>query len=172
MIRLSDLLEIKHTLQAVVNKIDKELETKKYTLSPRSIRELRGVHPDIIKIVHRAIEITEQDYMVTDGLRSSKEQMQLVKKGVSKTRNSYHQYGLAVDLVAIDAQGKPSWDKRLYPAINRAVKQAQKELDLEILDNGFDLWKWDEAHWQMKSLEENEFSPRKFYAKHKGVGFI
>lgn len=41
----------------------------KFTLSQRSLNNLKGVHPDLVKVVRRAIEITEQDFVVIEGIR-------------------------------------------------------------------------------------------------------
>ena len=35
-----------------------------YKLGNRSLKNLDGVHPDLRKVVERAIEITEQDFTV------------------------------------------------------------------------------------------------------------
>jgi len=36
-----------------------------YHLSKRSLGNLEGVHPDLVAVVKRAIEITEQDFSVS-----------------------------------------------------------------------------------------------------------
>ena len=118
-----------------------------YSLSKRSMKELIGVHPILAFAVVRAIEITEQDFMVLDGLRTQAEQDKLVARGVSKTNNSYHLYGLAVDLVAY-VDGKPSWDPKYYNAIAVAMKRVIEKYALPI-EWGYDLWSWDLPHWQI-----------------------
>ena len=40
-----------------------------YQLGKKSKKKLEGVHPDLVKVVERAIEITEQDFTVLEGLR-------------------------------------------------------------------------------------------------------
>lgn len=122
-----------------------------YKLSNRSMSELVGVHPILAFAVTEAIKITDQDFMVTDGLRTEKEQRKLVDKGFSKTMNSYHLYGLAVDLVAY-VDGKPSWDTKYYTALARAMKAVIDRYDLPI-EWGYDKWKWDLPHWQITTLE-------------------
>ncbi|NBL77492.1 M15 family peptidase, partial [Proteus sp. G2672] len=42
----------------------------KFRLSKRSEENLRGVHPDLVKVVHRALEITDIDFMVIEGKRN------------------------------------------------------------------------------------------------------
>jgi peptidoglycan L-alanyl-D-glutamate endopeptidase CwlK len=41
-----------------------------YKLGARSIANLRGVHPDLVAVVKRAIELTPIDFTVTEGLRT------------------------------------------------------------------------------------------------------
>lgn len=123
------------------------------------MRELVGVHPMLSFCVMKAIEITEQDFMVLDGVRLNREQQKLVDRGVSKTMDSYHLYGLAVDLVAW-VNGKPSWDKKYYEAIAVAMKRVIEEYDLPI-EWGFDKWSWDMPHWQMTGYKK-KYDIRKY----------
>ena len=67
---------------------------------------------------------------------------------VSKTYNSYHLWGLAVDLVP-KVNGQYTWDnKQAYKELHDVAIEVIQELGLKI-DNGFDLWGWDMPHWQM-----------------------
>ena len=123
----------------------------KWVLSQRSLDRLKGVHPDLVKVVKRAIEISEYDFMVVEGLRSKETQAEYVKKGVSKTMNSYHLTGHAVDLAplensAIDGNNK----KGQFDAMAKAMKQAAKELNVQIEWGGD--WKSfvDKPHFQVK----------------------
>jgi len=130
-----------------------------YKLGKRSQSELIGVHPVLAFAVTEAIKITKQDFMVLDGLRTTKEQRKLVDRGVSRTMNSYHLYGLAVDLVAY-VDGKPSWGNDYYRDIADAMKTIIKKHNLPI-DWGFDLWHWDSPHWQITKF--NDKDARKIY---------
>ena len=69
-----------------------------YTLGKRSLQNLSGVHPDLVDVVKRAIEITEQDFSVIEGIRNINRQRELVKTGKSTTMNSRHLTGHAVDI--------------------------------------------------------------------------
>mgnify|MGYP000679935446 CR=1 FL=1 len=71
-----------------------------YTLSRLSRSRLVGVHPDLVRCVERAIQITEIDFMVVEGVRDLRRQRELVAKGASTTMNSRHLTGHAVDLCA------------------------------------------------------------------------
>jgi peptidoglycan L-alanyl-D-glutamate endopeptidase CwlK len=55
-----------------------------YSLSQRSISNLRGVHPDLVAVVKRAIEITEQDFIVIEGVRTQERQDELWAQGRTK----------------------------------------------------------------------------------------
>jgi len=99
-----------------------------FILSKRSLSNLEGVHPDLVAVVKRAIQVTKQDFMVIEGLRSLERQEQLVAKGASKTMNSRHLTGHAVDLVPYPI----AWDWPLFYPIADAMKLAAKELDVNL----------------------------------------
>lgn len=103
-----------------------------YKLSQKSLDKLKGVHPDLYKVVVRAIELTTVDFSVGETLRTLARQKELVAKGASKTINSRHLTGHAVDLYALK-DGKVSWDLLLYKEIAKAMKQAAKELDIALV---------------------------------------
>ena len=81
-----------------------------YTLSQRSLTALKGVHPNMVRVVKRAISITTQDFLVTEGVRTPERQRELYAQGRTKpgkkvtwTLKSNHfvqasGYGHAVDL--------------------------------------------------------------------------
>lgn len=118
------------------------------SLSPTSLKRLQGVHPDLVKVVKRAAEISDVDFMVTEGLRTLERQKQLVKAGASKTLKSRHLNGHAVDL-AVLLNGKLSWDWPLYYKLAKWVKQAAAELKVPIEWGGD--WRSfkDGPHWQL-----------------------
>jgi peptidoglycan L-alanyl-D-glutamate endopeptidase CwlK len=95
-----------------------------YTLSARSLRNLKGVHPDLVRVVKHAIEDTPIDFVVIEGLRTMKRQQQLVEAGASQTMNSRHITGHAVDLAAW--VGEIRWDMGLYYQIAATVQKVSK----------------------------------------------
>ncbi|MDP3405033.1 MAG: M15 family metallopeptidase [Brevundimonas sp.] len=107
-----------------------------YVLGAKSRAELKGVHPDLVRVVERAIGITKQDFGVHDGLRTEAEQRAYVKAGVSQTMNSMHRpqadgFGHAVDLVPF-VNGKLRWEwPAIYP-IAAAVWHAAREQGVAI----------------------------------------
>lgn len=119
-----------------------------FILSQKSLRRLEGVHPDLVKVVKRAIQITPIDFIVVEGLRNKERQAYLVEKGASKTMNSRHLTGHAVDLAPI-VDNKVSWDwKHFYP-LAEAVKKAAEEVKVKVEWGGD--WKSfkDGPHWQL-----------------------
>jgi len=107
-----------------------------YTLGAKSIAELNGVHPKLISVVKRAIEISDQDFSVHDGLRTVEEQREYVRRGVSQTMNSMHRqqadgYGHAVDLVPW-INGQLRWEWPPIYVIATAVRQAAGELNVAL----------------------------------------
>lgn len=123
-----------------------------FVLSNRSKRNLEGVHPDLQRVVRRALELTEVDFVVTSGVRTVEEQRLLVAKGASKTMDSRHLTGHAVDVAALIGN-EVRWDWPLYRTISRAFKQAAKELDVPIAWGGD--WKSfkDGPHYELRRKE-------------------
>lgn len=119
-----------------------------YTLSQRSQDKLRGVHPDLVRVVCRAIQLTAVDFTVTEGLRTAARQKQLVAAGASQTMRSRHITGHAVDLAAIVGK-QIRWDWPLYAQLATAMKQAAQELGVAIEWGGD--WKTlkDGPHFQL-----------------------
>ena len=123
-----------------------------YVLSKKSLDRLTGVHPDLVRVVKRALEITTVDFAVLEGVRSKSRQEQLVKAGASQTMNSRHLTGHAVDLGAY-VSGSVRWDWPLYYKIADAVKQAADELGVPI-EWGGDWRKFkDGPHFQLPHKE-------------------
>lgn len=103
-----------------------------FELSRKSLAKLGGVHPDLVKIVKRAIEITKVDFGITEGLRSRERQLKLVAEGKSLTMNSRHLTGHAVDVVAY-VNGKVSWEQHAYDKIADAMFKAAAEFDIPLV---------------------------------------
>ncbi|WP_137128055.1 M15 family metallopeptidase [Roseomonas sp. HF4] len=110
-------------------------------LLPRDRARLEGVHRDLVRVVERARPAVP--FIVTEGLRSRERQARLVAIGASRTMNSRHLTGHAVDLAywrddgdgAVE-QGEIRWDWPLYEQIGAAMKAAAKELVVPIVWGG------------------------------------
>jgi hypothetical protein len=49
---------------------------------------LEGLHPDLVRVVERAIQITIQDFRGQEGLLTRERQAELVARAASRTMNS------------------------------------------------------------------------------------
>jgi peptidoglycan L-alanyl-D-glutamate endopeptidase CwlK len=98
-------------------------------LNTTSHQRLRGVHPDLVRVVRRCAADwadPETGFIVTQGLRTLEEQKLLKAKGASRTLRSRHLTGHAVDL-AVSVRGQIRWDWSLYIKLAKAMKEAAKK---------------------------------------------
>ena len=117
-----------------------------YVLGKTSLKRLQGVHPDLIAVVKRAIEITSVDFTVLEGLRSVERQRELFNKGASKTMASRHITGHAVDL----APWPIDWDNlSRFKQVASAVKEASEELGIPVLWGGDWRTFYDGPHFEL-----------------------
>lgn len=135
----------------------------KFKLGPASLKELNGVHPDLVAVATRAIEITVQDFAVHDGIRTLAEQKKLVAAGASQTLDSRHISGHAVDLVPY-INGKLRWEWDPIYMIADAVRIAARELNIPIRWGGA----WDVDFTQ--STESAEDLVSQYVARRKANG--
>ena len=70
-----------------------------FTFGKRSLNNLDGVDPQLVELAKVALQVSSVDFMVIEGLRSRDRQRELVSKGLSKTMNSKHLTGRAIDIV-------------------------------------------------------------------------
>lgn len=102
-----------------------------FRLSQRSLDRLQGVDERLVNVVEMAIQLTNVDFGVVQGLRTIEMQRKLVASGASQTMASKHLDGRAVDLMAyIDGRG--SWELTLYDDIADAMAQAANEFGLKV----------------------------------------
>lgn len=102
-----------------------------FKFGKRSQDKLLGVHPDLIAVMDRAIELTEIDFAITEGVRTEERQKALVAAGASTTMKSRHLTGHAVDVAAFVGK-ELRWDWPLYGRIAEAVKAAAKEVGVPV----------------------------------------
>ena len=160
-----------NTVATFIGLSEKVHPVSKYTLSERSLNSLKGVDDRLVKVVERAIQLTEQDFLVLEGVRS-KEQCyinygkgrtaaQCSAKGVptkyaqpslakvtwlNNPLASKHVTGDAVDLVPYPVD----WNTiSKFTAISKAMKQAAKELGVD-MEWGGDWTKKDYPHFELK----------------------
>ncbi|MFT3809255.1 MAG: M15 family metallopeptidase [Micropepsaceae bacterium] len=106
-----------------------------FELGPASRGRLVHVHADLRRVVERAIALSDVDFRVLEGVRTKARQRALVAAGASRTMNSRHLTGHAVDLGAL-VGGRIAWDWPLYAKIAEAMKRAAKELGIALVWGG------------------------------------
>lgn len=133
-----------------------------FVLSQRSLNNLDGVDESLVKIVKRAIQISEQDFMVIEGVRSREQCMinygkgrtaaQLTAKGIpakyakpsdnkvtwlNNPFASKHCFGLAVDICPypVDWSDLKKFDKiakAMFTAHKQLIAEAQINEDVDL----------------------------------------
>lgn len=118
------------------------------TLSSRSLARLEGVHPDLVRVVKRAAATSDLDFTVLEGLRTEARQRQLFAARATKTMNSRHLTGHAVDLAPM-LNGTVSWDWPLYHRLAKIVKAAGATEQVPLQWGGD--WRTfkDGPHWEL-----------------------
>ena len=106
-----------------------------FKLSKRSLDNLEGVHPALVTVIKRAIQLSPIDFAVIDGLRTIEEQKKLFEAGATKTMNSRHLTGHAVDIAPF-VNGRLRWDWPLFHKLAKAVKEAAAEDKIRIVWGG------------------------------------
>lgn len=111
-----------------------------FKFSQRSINELKGVHPNLVKVVYLALSLSDVDFAVTEGMRDMQTQLECIKKGTSKTKNGRHLTGHAVDLTPYNQKGEAitgalgddpkNW--HYFESIAKIMKQASATLNIPI----------------------------------------
>ena len=117
-------------------------------LGARSLSRLEGVHPDLVRVVKKAASMSSLDFTVLEGLRTLERQKQLKENGATRTMNSRHLTGHAVDLAPMIGN-KVSWDWPLYYELAIIVKGAAADQDVPLQWGGD--WRTfkDGPHWEL-----------------------
>ena len=135
------------------------------TLGKRSLDTLKGIHPDLVMVMHEAIKETPIDFTITDGVRTTAQQQALYAKGRTKPgakvtnadgikNKSNHQvksdgYGHAVDLYPY-INGKIDFnDTHSLDIIAKHIKATANHMGISIGWGGD--WKgaWDKPHFEL-----------------------
>jgi peptidoglycan L-alanyl-D-glutamate endopeptidase CwlK len=119
-----------------------------FKFSQRSLDNMRGVHPDLVIVMKRALSTSPIDFMVIEGRRTLERQKELVASGASRTLYSRHLTGHALDVVPL-YNGEISWAWPLYFQLAIEIKQAAKDLGVRIEWGGDWVSFKDGPHWQL-----------------------
>ena len=107
-----------------------------FKLGKTSLARLKGVDETLVNVVKRAIEISEVDFTVLEGVRTLERQRELYAQGrtapgkiVTWTMKSRHIEGKAVDLVPYPLDWN---DLEKFNKIKDAMFQAAREQDVNL----------------------------------------
>ncbi len=119
-----------------------------FAFGKRSLDRLVGVHPDLVRVMKRAIACSTMDFSIIEGMRTLATQKKYMAAGATRTMNSRHLTGHAVD-VAPYVGGKIRWDWPLYHQLALVVKKAAADEGVPITWGGD--WRSfkDGPHWEL-----------------------
>lgn len=139
-------------------------------LGVSSESKLVGVHPDLVRVVrtaHANLQVERPDIgmVVLEGLRTKERQKKLVASGASKTMNSRHLTGHAVDLGAT-VDGEVRWDWSLYYVIGEYMRRASLFHDIPIVWGGV----WDRRIDDLTEQGGTQDDVEAYVARQRAVG--
>ncbi len=114
-------------------------------LDERSLRRLVGVHADLVAVIKEAAaNADDETFIVTEGPRTYQRQLELFTAKKSKTMNSRHLTGHAVDLACWYDKDKDrvvdvdelSWKFADYQKLSEQVKETAAHLGIAIVWGG------------------------------------
>jgi peptidoglycan LD-endopeptidase CwlK len=114
-------------------------------LDHRSEDKLIGVRPELVRVIREAANRTK--FRVTEGLREPARQAMLVKARKSKTLNSRHITGHAIDFIAIGDDGIATYDQDDMQRVADVIQDVANEQGVKI-ERGID-WGWDSPHIEL-----------------------
>ena len=131
-----------------------------FVLPEKSIQRLTGVHPVLVRLVMATAARSEQNFVVTEGVRSYERQKELLAAGKSQTLRSRHLTGHAVDLAIWEDRDADkvvdvdeiSWKFPRYMALADLVKETAADLGIPI-EWGGDWQMRDGPHFQLPWAE-------------------
>lgn len=113
-----------------------------------------GVHPDLLRLADAVLQAAPWPLRITEGLRTLERQKQLLAAKATKTLNSRHLTGHAIDVVPyidLDRDGKIETEElyngRLFDILIPIAKQEAERLNIKTTF-GYD-WGWDSPHWEL-----------------------
>lgn len=113
------------------------------TWSERSLKNMQGIHPDLRRVLDRALQESEVDFVVVEGLRTIERQREMLRIKATTTLNSRHLTGHAVDFYAwvdVNLDGKVTFEEMskfpLMKKIADAIKLAASELKVPVVWGG------------------------------------
>lgn len=126
-----------------------------FKFSKRSLNNLKGVHPLMVKLMHEAIKDAPIDFVITEGVRTVERQKELFKAGKSKCdgvkNKSKHQikadgFGHAVDLYPLPISYT---NIKPYLILAEHIKKTANRLKISVRYGGDFKSLKDYPHWEL-----------------------
>ena len=108
-----------------------------FELSGKSKSHLVDVHPDLVRLAHRAIKHSRIDFGISEGVRSEDRQYELYHQKKTTTLYSQHfikestGYGHAIDIFAY-INGQANWNFRNYGPLIQAFQTEAIALGIQV----------------------------------------
>jgi peptidoglycan L-alanyl-D-glutamate endopeptidase CwlK len=125
-----------------------------------SERHLVGVHPSLVSVMRRALELAPYDFGISQGVRTIEQQEGEVAAGNSTTMNSLHLvqsdgFSHAVDIAVYVPGLGLTWEHKYFRKVLQAIFTAAIELGVQIEAGA--LWRdfVDSPHIQLNSRMYN-----------------
>ncbi len=115
---------------------------KHHKYGKSSLEKLSKLHPDLVRVMHLALEKSKYDIGISETLRTPERQIEMVESGKSQTMNSRHlanEDGLSEAVDFFGYKDGPTWDEKVLRKIAGAIFDAAFELGVHI--------KWG-GHWE------------------------
>lgn len=121
-------------------------------LSQRDTDRLKGVHPDLVKVITALADYAPMPFIVLEGMRTIERQKQLLVEHATTTLNSRHLTGAAVDLGVIQG-GTVTWHWPQYQHFANYGKAAGILCGVPVEWGGDWVEFKDGTHWQLPWAE-------------------
>lgn len=116
---------------------------------------MEGVHPDLVSVLYRGLELTPYDFGVSCGVRTLEEQQKELAEGDALTLKSAHLiqestgHAHAVDLYVYLPNGTITWEHKYFRKVIQALVRAAIEFGVQVEFGG--LWRdlLDSPHVQL-----------------------
>jgi peptidoglycan L-alanyl-D-glutamate endopeptidase CwlK len=139
-----------------------------FVLGNTSLKNLEGVDRCLVAVVKQAIVLSPVDFGVHEGVRTIEKQREYVRTGVSKTMNSKHLHGKAVDLVPYIG-GVLRWEWEPIYSIALAMAQAASGMGVCLRWGGV----WDKSLTDFGgSIEQIKRAVADYCVRHPGPDFL
>jgi peptidoglycan L-alanyl-D-glutamate endopeptidase CwlK len=138
-------------------------QTMNYKFSASSLSKLESVDLKLQVLAKEVLKISPINFAITEGLRSKQRQAQLYREGKTKTLNSKHLDGKAIDICPI-IDGKLDYSKEAEPDLYFILglfylkaKELNEKYELSGGTEGVNIKLRFGAFWDGLTIKQNKF---------------